>query len=92
MLRDRKWATGIEPVVLLGVLILSVFGARTGSASGRIGEISSGLEAGVKSEAWGGWIPSDDIGAFPATLIGSWKERPRAAGGVEGFRRGRLYR
>ena len=41
---------------------LSVFGARTGSARGRAGEISSGLEAGVIPEAWGRGISPDHLG------------------------------
>ena len=65
---------GIEPVVLLGVLIFQFMERVPDSAGSRDGKISFGLEAGVKPQAWGGWIPPDHIGAFPATLIGSWKE------------------
>ena len=38
-----------------------------------------GLEAGVKPEAWGRWTPPDQLGAFPATFGGGWKERLGAA-------------
>ena len=83
---------GIEPVVLLGVLIFQFFGTCAGSASGRVSEISSGLEAGFKSEDRGRRIPPDKLGAFPATFGGSWKERLGAAGRVGGIRTRRFNR
>jgi len=54
---------------------LSVFGARTGSASGRAGEISSGLEAGVIPEAWGRGISPDHLGP----LMRSGRSKARAS-------------
>ena len=81
---------GIEPVVLLGVLMLPVSRACTGSASSRASEISSGLEIGSQPEAWGREIPPEHPGAFPTTLIGKGKERAGSAGGVGGFRKGRF--
>src|SRR5258705_7938294 len=42
---------GVEPVVLLGVLIFQFFGAGTGSPGGGTSEVSPGLEAGAKLKA-----------------------------------------
>lgn len=79
MLRAWEGATWNRTGSVIGGVDLSVFGTGTGSASGRVSEISSGLEAGVKPEAWGRWIPPDQLGAFPATFGGGWKERLGAA-------------
>src|SRR6516225_2493075 len=86
MLRAWERATRDRTGRVIGGIDLSVFGTCTGSASGRVSEISSGLEAGFKSEARGRRIPPDELGAFPATFGQSWKERPGAAGRVEGIR------
>ena len=77
-------------VLVTGGIDLSVSRACTGSASSRASEISSGLEIGPQPEAWGGGIPPEHPGAFPATLIGKGKERAGSAGGVGGFRKGRF--
>src|SRR5262249_12071403 len=86
MLRAWERATRDRTGGVIGGIDLSVFGTCPGSASGRVSQISSGLEAGFKSEARGRRIPPDEFGAFPATFGGSWKERPGAAGRVEGIR------
>jgi Transposase DDE domain len=49
------------------------------------------LEAGVEPQARRRGIPPKYLGAFPATLIGSWKERFGPARGFRGFRKRRLY-
>src|SRR6516225_6598557 len=71
MLRAWERATRDRTGGAIGGIDLSVFGTCTGSASGRVSEISSGLEAGFKSEAWGRRIPPDELGAFQATFGGS---------------------
>jgi hypothetical protein len=48
-------------------------------------EKASGLEAGIKPQAWGRWISPEQLGAFSATVIGSRQERPGPAGGLGGF-------
>ena len=92
MLRAWERATWDRTGRVIGGIDLSVFGTCTGSASGRVSEISSGLEAGFKSEAGGRRIPPHELGAFPATSGRSWKERPGAAGRVEGIRTRRFNR
>jgi hypothetical protein len=52
MLRAWERATWNRTGSVIGGGDLSVFETGTGSASGRVSEISSGLEAGVKPEAW----------------------------------------
>src|SRR6516164_3582040 len=92
MLRAWERATWDRTGSVIGGIDLSVFGTCAGSASGRVSEISSGLEAGFKSEARGRRIPPDKLGAFPATFGGSWKERLGAAGRVGGIRTRRFNR
>src|SRR6516225_9547613 len=92
MLRAWERATWDRTGRVIGGIDLSVFGTCTGSASGRVSEISSGLEAGFKSAAWGRRIPTHELGAFPATFGASRKERLGAAGRVGGIRTGRFNR
>src|SRR6516165_9709817 len=73
MLRAWERATWDRTGSVIGGIDLSVFGTCAGSASGRVSEISSGLEAGFKSEARGRRIPPDKLGAFPATLVEAGK-------------------
>ena len=69
MLRTRKRTTWDRTGGVTGGIDLSVSRAGTGSASSRASEISSGLEIGPQSEAWGRGIPPEHPGAFPATLL-----------------------
>jgi len=55
---------GVEPVVLLGVLILPVFGKSARPPSGGVGEVSLGLEASVELEVERRRFSPHDVGRF----------------------------
>src|ERR1700740_1258764 len=58
---------GVEPVVLLGGIDLSIFGTGARPPSGGVSQVSLGLETGFEFEAQRKRFSSHDLGLLPAT-------------------------
>jgi len=61
----------LEPVVLLGVLILQFHRTGARPPSRRAGQIPPGLETGLAPQPQRSRLPSDDLGVLPAALTPS---------------------
>ena len=74
MLRHEQRQTGIGTGGVIGGSDIPVSGTSAGSSGSGDGEISSWMEAGVKSEFERSGLSSDRIGLLPPAALGERQE------------------